>query len=301
MDSLLSLRVLHAVVDLKSFAAAAERLDISPAMATKHVKHIENRIGARLLNRTSRNVSLTEAGSIYLQRMRPLLEGLLEVEAEIAQTAVSPSGRLRVSLPVWMANPALARLCADHKALCPDVVLELDFSAKPIGLVEEGFDLAIRVAMALEPGLIARKLGDIAFRLVAAPMFLERVGRPKTLKDLHHAPFLAYTQVTRDGRVRLQRDGGFEEIRFEPVLLSSNESLLMQAAMQGMGYAFLPHWLVDMELAAGRLEHVLPDLARPSAPLSAVYPDRSFLPGKLRSFLDFLIASDFPGRSARGQ
>jgi DNA-binding transcriptional LysR family regulator len=226
--------------------------------------------------------------------MRPFLEGLDEAEAQISQTAAKPSGRLRVSLPVWIATPAFARLAALFNDRYPDVVLELDFSARQIGLVEEGFDLAIRVAMALEPGLIARKLGDIPFRLIASPAFLDRIGRPSALSDLTHAPFLAYTQVARDGRVRLPVVGGSIELQFRPVLLSSNEAILMSAAIEGMGYSFMPHWLVDEELASGRLEHVLPDLARPIAPLFAVYPDRSFLPAKVRSFLDYLIETGFP-------
>jgi len=290
----LSLRVLGAVADLKSFSAAANRLGLSPAMATKHVQHVEARIGARLLNRTSRNVSLTEAGTIYLARMRPLLEGLDEAEAQISQTAVKPSGRLRVSVPVWMANPPFAALVARYNQRHPEVTLELDLTPRIINLVEEGFDLALRVSSALESGLIARRLGDMHFRLVASPDYLQRAGRPGSLADLQGAPFLAYTPVARDGRMTIRTAKGDEEIQFKPVLLSGNESLLMFAAREGMGYSFMPHWLVDAELKKGRLEQVLPDVARPSVPLYAVYPDRSYLPAKVRSFLDYLVESGFP-------
>jgi len=161
VDTLVSLRVLDAVAELKSFTAASDRLGLSTAMATKHVQHVEARVGARLLNRTSRSVTLTEAGSIYLARMRPLLEGLAEVEAQLSQMAIKPSGRLRVSMPVWMATPRFAMLAAAFHRQCPDVILEIDPSSRIVNLVEEGFDLAIRVAMTLEPGLIARKLGGI--------------------------------------------------------------------------------------------------------------------------------------------
>lgn len=282
------------MAELKSFAAAANRLGLSPAMATKHVQHVEARIGARLLNRTSRNVSLTEAGTIYLARMRPLLEGLDEAEAQISQTAVKPSGRLRVSVPVWMANPPFAALVARYNQRYPDVTLELDLTPRIINLVEEGFDLALRVSSALESGLIARRLGDMHFRLVASPDYLQRAGRPGSLADLQGAPFLAYTPVARDGRMTIRTAKGEEEIQFKPVLLSGNESLLMFAAREGMGYCFMPHWLVDAELKKGRLEQVLPDVARPSVPLYAVYPDRSYLPAKVRSFLDYLVESGFP-------
>lgn len=294
MDTLLSIRVFAAVAEAKSFTAVADRLGLSAAMTSKHVQHLEAQAGARLLNRTSRNVSLTEAGAIYLDSVRALLEGLDEAEARISHTSIKPSGRLRLSVPVWMATPRFARLVSEFHRQCPDVVLELDLSARMINLVEDGFDLAIRVAMSLEPGLIARKLGDIHFRMVAAPSFLEKHGRPASLADLNGAPFLAYTQVARDGKVKLPSPDGPTEINFRPVMLSGNESLLMFAVCEGMGFSFMPHWLVEDELAAGRLEHVLPDLARPAAPLYAVYPDRSYLPAKVRSFLDFLVAAGFP-------
>lgn len=294
MDRLLSLRVFAAVAEARSFTAVADRLELSAAMTSKHIQRLEAEVGARLLNRTSRNVSLTEAGAIYLESVRTLIEGLAEAEARISQSSIRPTGRLKLSVPVWMATPRFAKLVAAFHEQCPEVVLELDLSARMINLVEDGFDLAIRVAMSLEPGLIARKLGDIHFRMVAAPSFLDRHGRPEALADLDGAPFLAYTQVTRDGKVKLPSEDGPTEINFKPVMLSGNESLLMFAACEGVGYSFMPHWLVDEELAAGRLEHVLPDVARPSAPLFAVYPDRSYLPAKVRSFLDFLVSAGFP-------
>lgn len=294
MDRLLSIRVFAAVAEAKSFAAAADRLGLSTAMTSKHVQHLEAQVGARLLNRTSRNVSLTEAGAIYLDTVRVLIEGLDEAEARISQTSIKPSGTLKLSVPVWMATPRFAKLVASFQSQSPDVLLELDLSARMVNLVEDGFDLAIRVALSLEPGLIARKLGNIHFRMVAAPSFLEKHGRPASLADLNGAPFLAYTQVARDGKVKFPSPGGPTEINFKPVMLSGNESLLMFAAREGLGFSFMPHWLVDEELAAGRLEHVLPDLANPTVALHAVYPDRSYLPAKVRSFLDFLVAAGFP-------
>ena len=299
MDRLLSIRVFAAVAEAKSFTAVADRLELSAAMTSKHIQRLESEVGARLLNRTSRNVSLTEAGAIYLESARTLIEGLDEAEARISQTAIKPSGRLRISVPVWMASPRFAKLVAAFQKQSPDVVLELDLSGRLTNLVEDGFDLAIRaVARTLDPGLIARKLGDLHFRMVAAPSFLDKHWRPASLTDLEGAPFLAYTQVARDGKVKLPTPDGPVEINFRPVLLSGNESLLMHAACEGMGFTFMPHWIVDEELAAGRLEHVLPDLVQPTAPLFAVYPDRSYLPAKVRSFLDFLVAAGFPEKTS---
>ena len=190
MDTLLSLRVFAAVAEYKSFAAVADRMNLSPAMTSKHVQHVEGRVGARLLNRNSRNVSLTEAGARYLMTVRPLLEGLEEADAQVSETTLAATGTLKVSMPVWMANPTFARIISAYHVQNPNVVLDLDLSGRKINLVEEGVDLALRVTETLDEGFIARKLTMVEFPLVAAPAFLETVGRPKTTDDLNGAPFL---------------------------------------------------------------------------------------------------------------
>ncbi|MBS7538876.1 LysR family transcriptional regulator [Ancylobacter lacus] len=292
MDTLLSLRVFAAVAEARSFVAVAERLGLSAAMTSKHVQHLEARLGARLLNRSSRKVSLTEAGAIYLDRVRPLLEGLDEAGARISQTALAPHGSLKVSLPVWMANPAFARMLATYRQRCPEVTLDIDLSGEHVNLVEDGYDLALRVSLALQEGLVARRLAEIAFYMVAAPALLDRIGRPASLRDLNGAPFLAYTPVTTTGRLRLGSGPGATEIRLRPVLRSANEALLHLAAIEGMGLLIIPQPVVQRDLDTGVLERLLPDQPAITAPLSAIYPDRSFLPAKTRSFLDFLAGPD---------
>ncbi|MBT9373459.1 LysR family transcriptional regulator, partial [Rhizobium sp. CSW-27] len=224
MDSLVGLRVFATVAELRSFSAAAERLGLSPAMASKHVQQVEARVGARLLNRTSRSVSLTEAGTLYLASVRTLLEGLEQAEAQLSHTTVSPKGTLKVSLPVWMANPAFARLLAAFRAQYPAVTLDLDLSGRKVNLVEEGFDLALRVTAALDETLIARRLATIRFALVGTPDLLDRLGRPQQPAKLEGAPFLAYSAVAPDGRVRLGNGPQAPELHLAPVLLSGNET-----------------------------------------------------------------------------
>lgn len=292
MDSLLSLRVFAAVAEAKSFAAVAERMDISAAMTSKHVQHIEAEVGARLLNRTSRSVSLTEAGAIYLAAVRPLLEGLDEAGARLAQSTIEPRGTLKMSLPVWLAEPRFVRVLAAYRAKHPEVMLDLDLSGRQVNLVEDGYDLALRVSPALDEGLIARRLADITFQIVAAPSLLERIGRPKDIADLNGGPFLAYSPISTGGRVRLGLGPNAPEVRMIPVLQSANETVLFQAALEGMGIAIMPHLFARDHLAEGRLERLLPDLPAPKVGLSAIYPDRSYLPAKTRSFLDFLAGPD---------
>ncbi len=302
MDTLASLRVFVAVADLRSFIAAATRLGVSPAMASKHVRHIEARAGARLLNRNSRSVSLTEAGSLYLSRVRALLDGLDDAHASVTRMASNPEGLLRVSLPIWMANPDFARLVTVFRSKYPKVILELDLSGRQVRLAEEGFDLALRVSSSLDEGLIARRLIDISFQLVAAPSLLAKFGRPKKISDLTGAPFLAYTPVAANGRVRIGNASSKIELRFSPVLLSANETLLLHAAREGLGFTFMPHLVLEDFIATGALERVLPRDVGASVPLFVVYPKREYLPAKVRCFLDFLTGPDgFNRRSTRGK
>jgi DNA-binding transcriptional LysR family regulator len=291
LDTLLSLRVFAEVAEHKNFSAVAERLNISPAMTSKHVKHVEARVGARLLNRNSRNVSLTEAGAQYLQTIRLLLDGLSEAEAQLVTDSLSPRGTLKMSMPVWMSNPAFAKILTAYHRQNPHVTFDIDLSGRKINMVEEGTDLALRVAFKLDDGLIARKLAKVTFQMVAAPKFLDSFGRPKTADDLNEAPMLAYSQVAADGRIKFGGATGMD-MKLRPILTSSNESILHQAAVAGMGFAMLPNWATQDDLKDGRLEVVLPMIAWPKLHIQAIYPDRSYLPAKVRSFLDFLAGSD---------
>jgi DNA-binding transcriptional LysR family regulator len=288
MDTLISLRVFVAVAELRSYTAAAARLGISAAMASKHVMHLEQRLSARLLNRTSRSVSLTEVGALYLEQARAATEGLDEVEASIGSTAISPQGTLRISAPVWMANPIFARILADYRRAFPGVQLDIDLSGRMVNLVDEGFDIALRATAAPDPGLITRQLARITFMLVASPSLLKRTGRPSALQDLENRELLAYVIVPPDGRITLERAGGKRSVKFRPVLRSGNETLLHLAALQGMGFAFLPSFLVERDLETGALIELLPQDAVIDSPLYAIYPSRRHLSSKVRTFIDHL-------------
>jgi DNA-binding transcriptional LysR family regulator len=288
MDQLTSLRVFAAVAASLSFSQGANRLGLSPAMASKHIQRLEARVGARLFHRNSRNVSLTEAGAEYLKSVDPLLQGLDEVEAQLSNITNEAKGTLRLTLPVWMANPRFARFLTAYTEAHPGVELDADLTGRRINLVEDGFDLALRVSQSLEEDLIARKVGDVSFLLVAAPAFLDRIGRPASAAHLNGAPFLVYAEVADNGRIRFGSGTDALDITTRPVLKSGNETLIYQAALAGMGFAFLPDWLAADDVAAGRLELVLPDVAPPTVPLYAIYANRHFLPAKVRSFLDFL-------------
>ncbi|WP_035659433.1 LysR family transcriptional regulator, partial [Bradyrhizobium sp. STM 3809] len=193
MDTLVSIRVFCQVAELRSFAAAAERLSLSPAMASKHVMQLERRLSTRLLNRTSRRVGLTEAGQVYFDQVRQMLDTLEEVEAVVSKATVIPRGTLKVSAPVWFANAQFAGMMAAYRARHPDVMLDIDLSGRLVNLVDEGFDLALRVSAAPGDGLIARPLPPVLMQLVAAPSYLAAAGRPATLAELDGHAFLKYS------------------------------------------------------------------------------------------------------------
>ncbi len=292
MDTYTSLRVFCLVAEQKSFSAAARRLDLSPAMASKHVMHLEDRLGIRLLNRTSRKVSLTEPGTLYFNQVKQALDGLDEIEAAISNVTVVPRGVVRLSAPVWFASPHFAEILADYHQRYPDVSFDVDLSGRIVNLVDEGFDLALRATSPdrLDSGLIARPLAKVDFELVAAPAYLNRTGRPVRLADLNGHNLLQYGGMPLGSGLTFDGPDGRETVTFRITMQSENETMLQQAALQGMGLVFLPAWMARSDVAQGRLEPVLPDLARFGTTLHAVYPTRKYLSAKVRTFIDFLAA-----------
>ena len=293
MDTLTSLRVFCAVAELKSFTAAADRLGLSPAMASKHVMHLENRLGTRLLNRTSRHVSLTETGGLYFSQTRQMLDGLDEVEAAVSNVTVTPRGTLKLSAPVWMATSRTARVLAEYHQRYPEVSLDMDFSGRIVNMVDEGYDLALRATAPdrLDPGLVARPLMKVIFHLVGSPAYLSRTGRPAKLADLNGHASLLYSGLHSNGTLTFDGPRGRETTTFQVVMQSENETMLHLAALEGMGLVFLPAWMAQPDIADGRLERVLPEVANFSGVLHAVYPSRKYLSAKVRTFVDFLAAA----------
>ena len=288
MDALRSMEVFRLVVELNGFAAAARRLDLSPAMVSKHVMALEQRLGTRLLNRTSRRLSLTDDGAAYLDQMAPLLDGLEDLESSLHQGTRVARGLLRVTAPIWFANSAFVRLLADYRARHPDVQLEIDLSGRIVNLVEEGIDLALRVTAEPSPVLIARPIAQVPFIPVASPEYLAAGTAPVHSSDLSRFGLLWYSLIPQPPTM-LGPQGPEPFVPAPPILRSNSETLLHQAALQGMGFTFLPLWLVGEDLAAGRLVRVLPNYPAQTLPLHAVYASRRHLAAKLRSFVDHLV------------
>ena len=291
MDTLTGIRVFCMVAELRSFVAAAERLNLSPAMVSKYVMRLEDRLGSRLLNRSTRRVSLTEAGSSYFGQARQILEALDEAEGVISNVTAAPRGTLKVTAPVWLANRRFGGLLAEYHDQFPQVCFDFDLSGRIVNLVEEGFDLAFRATAhpeRLDPGLIARPVIDVVFHLVASPAYLKRTGRPKQLTDLNGHALLVFNGARIGGTFKFERPEGPEVVKFNVVMESSNETLLHQAALEGLGMTFLPQLMVESDLQSGDLEDVLPESAQIMAKLYAVYPSRKYLTAKVRTFIDLV-------------
>lgn len=287
MDTLLSMQVLVTVVEHGSFVQAAEHMGLSKAMVSKHVMHLESRLGARLLNRNSRHLSVTEAGRVYLERCRAMLEELEEVESTVSRATVTPRGTIRFTAPMWLATDYFTRLLREFREQHPDVGFDIDISGRFVDIVEEGFDLALRASRTLHPNLIARPLMTIPFYIVASPDYLARQGTPQRGTDLDRHAILGYSLIRGEG-FTLSGPDGEVKVRFSSVLKSNNESLLLSAAVNGMGISILPGGMVERELRQGQLEQILPDYTPLNTQLYAVYTSRRYLSAKVRTFIDFL-------------
>ncbi|MBN3925986.1 LysR family transcriptional regulator [Nostoc sp. NMS4] len=291
MDTLVSMRVFRKVVELESFVAAAARMEMSAAMTSKHVMHLERHLGGRLLNRTSRHLSLTEIGKVYFEQCCEMLDSLDEAEASVSRAAIVPSGVLKISAPVWFANRKFTKVLANYHSRFAAVTLDIDLSGRIVNLVEEGFDLALRVTQSPGSNLIAHPIASIQFYMVGSPSYFQKAGYPLKPKDLSQHAMITYSLLS-EGELAVEGLTGKESVKIKSSLLrTNNENLIHDAAMDGMGLAFLPTWLIEDDIASGHLERVMPDYRFPSPMLYAVYTSRKYLSSKVRTFVDFIAES----------
>jgi DNA-binding transcriptional LysR family regulator len=290
MDTLTSIRVFRQVVDSGSFMRAAERLDISTAAVSKHVMHVERRLGVRLLNRNSRSLSLTEPGKLYFDRCKGILEDLQMTELELGSLGSVPRGTLRVSVPCAASGQWLAELLVQYRSRYPEVLVDLSFEDRFVNLVDEGYDLALRITPSREslpPGLIARPIRPAMFYLAASREYIKQRGAPRSLEDLTEHDFVAVGDMLNC----IPRPAGTEkgEIAFHVVLRYRSMDGVANAVAAGIGIAPVPAVLFDDPAFRDVLTPILPDYPLQQATLYAVYASRKFVPPKIRTFVDFLV------------
>ena len=286
MDTLFSLRVFREVIRCGSFTRAADKLGISTAMASKHVSHLEKQVCAKLLQRNSRSLHLTAEGEAYYQRVSEALM-LLDTAASEAGSN-HPQGHLRLTAPIWCANPVFARWMGEYRERYPAVSLDIILDNGMRDLVGEGIDLALRVSKTPAPTLVVRPLFTVQFVLVASPAYLRRHGVPQTPQDAaaHQAVLPSYADISE---MPYSTDDGSDTLQLASPLQSNSTLMLHQLLLAGGGIGYLPLWLIEDDLAAGRLVRLLPAYRFSSVTLHAAYPERRHLSAKVRSMIDFLV------------
>jgi DNA-binding transcriptional LysR family regulator len=289
MDRFLAMQVFAGVVEQGSFAKAAERLGISTSACSRHVADLETHLDVRLLNRTTRRLSLTESGQAFYARCVQVLTDLEEAEQAAAASAARPRGTLRVTCAISFGVRYVAPLVGAFAARHPELKFDVQLSDRFVDLVEEGFDLAIRIGESPTQNLIARKLGETRLVSCAAPMYLRERGAPEAPADLARHACLTYEYLPQRNTWRFRdRAGKAHAVRVAGPVHANNAEMLAAAAIEGIGIAMEPDFIVGADLAAGRLVRILADYAPAPTNVYAVYPSRRHLSAKVRAFVDFL-------------
>src|SRR6266404_1710016 len=286
------MRVFAKVVESGSFTGAAARLGISASMVSQHVKELEERLAARLLNRTTRKVSLSETGRAYYERCTRLLADLEETEQAVGDMHAAPRGELRINATPGFGILQLAPAIADFTARFPAISVELLLSERPVDLIAEGFDVAVWVGELPDSGLIARQLAPCRMGVCGAPSYFEKHGTPRTPDDLttHNCLTVAVTGLPYYRVWRLTATDG-TALNISPIgnLRTNSGAVLKVAALAGHGLVCLPTYFVGDALQSGRLVTVLDDYIAPPLTLRALYPHNRHLSAKVRAFVDFLV------------
>ena len=275
------------VAESGGFSAAARTLGMSPSMVTAHVQSLEERLGVRLLNRSTRRVSLTEVGQAYYERCLQILADVEDAD-QIAQALQStPRGTLRLNTSIAIP-PLLAPVIAEFVALYPDVSINLTMTDRMIDLVEEGFDLAVRNMSVPDSSLVVRRVATYRFVVAGAPSYLAARGTPKQPADLAHHNCLVYSHSAWGNEWRFAAPNGEQSVTVRGNLQANSDNALRLAAVHGQGLALAPSFLLIDEIKAGRLIPVLTEFLQTENAINAIYPHRHHLSAKVRSFIDLL-------------
>lgn len=289
MDRLMCMQVFVRVVEKGSFSAAAEELRISSTMVGKHVMHLEERLGARLLNRTTRRQSLTEVGGIYYERCKV---ALAEVEAaEMSATALQqvPRGLLRVNAPVTFGANVLVGAIGDYLRDYPEVHVELSLNDRVVNLVDEAYDVAIRIGNLPDSSLVARKLAPYRMIACASPGYLAAHGTPKTPAQLAAHNCMGFMYSAAQKHWQFTDRGETSNVQINGNFKVNNGQALRTAALHGMGIIVQPEVLLADDLAAGTLVRILPNHHLPSQSMHVVYPSSRNMTLKMKSFIEFVV------------
>ncbi len=292
MDRLTEMEAFATVVDQGGFTDAAKKMGISKSAVSKHVSSLEARLGARLLNRTTRRVSPTEIGLAYYDRARRVLNDAGEADALVTSMQSAPSGLLRISVNtdfgVNHLSPVLGQFLQDY----PDVNVNMVLNNRYVELISEGFDMAIRVGEMEDSSLRARKIADTTRRMVGSPSYFQKYGRPMRIDDLNEHKLLHYSSQSSGNVWKVPAPSGeVRQVRTAGWLSVNDGQSLLNAAIAGLGIAYLPSFLYADALEQGLVEDAIPELPTDVQGIYAVYPPGRFTQPKVRAFIDFLVAA----------
>jgi DNA-binding transcriptional LysR family regulator len=276
------------VVEQMSFTKAADKLDMAKSSLSRRVTELESRLGVQLLQRTTRKLSLTDQGQQFYQRSTQILADLEEVEELISDEQLELKGRIRMAAPLSFSNQHLSNVVCEFNSNYPNIDLNIDLNDRQIDLVEEGFDLAIRVGDLQDSNLIARKLGVVRMATCASPEYLKRFGIPEHPSQLPDHLGLTYTNVSANLIWRYLVDGKLKTFIPKNNLSANNGDFLASAAVNGLGLVNTPTFIVFRLLQSGDLERVLTDFPSPKTGLYAVFPPGRLMPARVRVLVDFL-------------
>lgn len=288
MDRFTSMQVYTSVVELGSFTAAANVFRMSPGMVTKHINAIEKRLDATLIKRTTRRLQVTEVGKAYYESCKEILKKVEDAEAGTAILSGKPKGLLKVTASLWFGSITLTPIVCDYLNQFPDVSVELSLSDRFVDIIDEHFDVAIRIGELSDSSLIARKLATVELSICASPAYLNKHGTPTKPEDLKNHECLGFTNWRSQSGWKVVEKAltnqGLSRSRFD----SNNGQALRQAALKGIGIILMPKVLLAPDIQAGRLVEVLKEFTPPSRPVNAVYPKERQTTPKLASFVDYL-------------
>lgn len=288
------LTVFERVVVEGSLTAAADRLSVPKSSVSRSLARLESDLGVRLLQRTTRRLHLTEAGQVFFERVRQVLQDIQDAEQSVTRLQDSPKGNLRITMPVELGMRFMGKVVADFMLRYPDVSIEVELSGRLINLVDEGFDLGLRIGEFRDSSLVSRKLGNLLAQFYASPSYLGKNGVPKKPEDLQLHSHILFMQ-TKENTVQLFRGSALEKksaacrLTIPGRLTVNNLSMACDAAIAGLGIALMPAFLCADAVTQEKLLPVMPDYQVSNGGLYAMYPSREHLSLALRTFLDFLV------------
>ncbi|WP_288984670.1 LysR family transcriptional regulator [uncultured Pseudoalteromonas sp.] len=286
MDKLTTMKTFLAVVQEGSFSKAADKLDISPQLVSKYISALEDNLRTRLLHRTTRKVSVTEAGNQYYQRCQQVVIDIEDMENSLNNLSENVSGVLSISAPMSFGTKHLAGLLVDFQKQYPNLKLDLRLTDQYVDIVEQGIDIALRIGVLKNSTLIAKKIAPIRLAVFASPDYLERHGTPQTLLDLQSHNYLRYSHSEPTKRLFGVNELK-SELKLESNFVANNGDLLLNTAIAGGGIAMQPTFIAGEALAQGKVVRILNDYEPEPMGLYMVYANRQFLPSKVRAFVDF--------------